>query len=281
MISLKTIVSERRATTRVFRRSRCADRDRTVNDRTGTVFEHSLFELRVWLSPSTPGSGVTRVCDNSALSSMSHNRRCIGAFDGFSERWTRLDHNSKPRPKSTNAIRKPDSKGGSETSGRALAVSTRGRGTHGDDTPPVFILTERGSGNRYVIAAKPAGESTIQFLLTGRQLESLPVYYDGFWAHEPLNEKDAFDPEYVVHGEGEYADRDVHSTPAGVTGRCCDRGSRHAEASPKTSLHRIAAHSNFAVESIENRGAKHTKPSSKLRRDPPILYVTRANAVYR
>ncbi|ELY96773.1 transposase (ISH4), partial [Natrialba taiwanensis DSM 12281] len=39
---------------------------------------------------------------------------------------------------------------------------------------------------------------------------SLTVYTDGFRAYEPLEEDDAFDREYVVHGDGEYVDGDVH-----------------------------------------------------------------------
>lgn len=34
--------------------------------------------------------------------------------------------------------------------------------------------------------------------------------YCGFRVYEPLNEDDAFDRQYVVHGEGEYAAGDVH-----------------------------------------------------------------------
>ena len=35
-------------------------------------------------------------------------------------------------------------------------------------------------------------------------------YTDGFRAYEPLEEDAAFDREYVLHDEGEYADGDVH-----------------------------------------------------------------------
>ncbi|SDK15445.1 ISXO2-like transposase domain-containing protein, partial [Halovenus aranensis] len=53
-------------------------------------------------------------------------------------------------------------------------------------------------------------ESTIRLLLADRKEESLTVYTDGFRAYEPLDEDDAFDRQYVVHGEGEYADGDMH-----------------------------------------------------------------------
>ena len=93
---------------------------------------------------------------------------------------------------------------------RSRGLSTRGRGTYTEDKLPVFILADRGSGEWYVIPAKAANESTIRLLLADRQQESLTVYTDGFRAYEPLDEDDAFDREYVVHGDGEYVDGDVH-----------------------------------------------------------------------
>ncbi len=74
----------------------------------------------------------------------------------------------------------------------------------------MFILADRGSGETYVHPAKTANESTIRLLLLTRQQESVTVYTDGFRAYEPLDEDDAFDREYVVHGGGEYADGEVH-----------------------------------------------------------------------
>ena len=61
-----------------------------------------------------------------------------------------------------------------------------------------------------MIPAKAATESTIRLLLDNRQQESLTVYTDGFRAYEPLDEDNAFTREYVVHGDGEYVDGDVH-----------------------------------------------------------------------
>ncbi len=74
----------------------------------------------------------------------------------------------------------------------------------------MFHLADRGTGNRYVLPAKIADESIIRLLLADRQQESLTVSTDGFRAYEPLEEDDAFDREYVVHGDGEYVDGDVH-----------------------------------------------------------------------
>ena len=93
---------------------------------------------------------------------------------------------------------------------RSRGLSTRGRGTYAEDKLPVFVLADRGSGERHVIPAKAATESRIRLLLADRQQESLTVYTDGFRAYDPLEEDDAFTREYVVHGDGEYVDGDVH-----------------------------------------------------------------------
>ena len=89
-------------------------------------------------------------------------------------------------------------------------MSTRGRGTFAEDKPPVFVLVDRGSGERYVVPAKAATESRIRLLLAVSQQESLIVYTDGFRAYEPLEEDNAFTRAYVVYGDGEYVDGDVH-----------------------------------------------------------------------
>ncbi len=78
------------------------------------------------------------------------------------------------------------------------------------DKPPIFIIADCGTGQRYVNPAKAADESTIRLLLADRQQESLTVYTDGFRTYEPLEEDEAFNREYVVHGDGEYADDEVH-----------------------------------------------------------------------
>jgi len=71
-------------------------------------------------------------------------------------------------------------------------------------------MADRGTGGRYVVPAKAADESTIRLLLTDRHQESLTVYTDSFRAYELLEEDDALTREYVVHGEGECVDGDVH-----------------------------------------------------------------------
>ena len=106
------------------------------------------------------------------------------------------------------AVRQRREEGPRARRSRSRGLSTRGRGTYYEDKPPVFILADRGTGETYVHPA--AGESTIRLLLDDHKEESLTVYTDGFRAYEPLDEDDAFDRQYVVHGEGEYADGDVH-----------------------------------------------------------------------
>jgi transposase-like protein len=60
------------------------------------------------------------------------------------------------------------------------------------------------------VSAKTADGSTIRLLLAARQQESLTAYTDGFRAYDPLEEDDAFEREYVIHGDGESIDREVH-----------------------------------------------------------------------
>ena len=124
-------------------------------------------------------------------------------------------------------------KKGRERNGRSRSrgLSTRGRGTYEEDKPPMIILVDRGTDRRYVVPAETVDESTIRLLLAASQQESLTVYTDGFRAYEPLEEDDSFEREYVVHGDGEYADGAVHVNTGESTGRCCDRGSHRIEAS--------------------------------------------------
>ncbi len=47
-------------------------------------------------------------------------------------------------------------------------LSRRGRGTYEQDKPPVFVLVDRGTEQRYIVPAKSADESTIRLLLADR-----------------------------------------------------------------------------------------------------------------
>ncbi|WP_394341362.1 IS1595 family transposase [Natrarchaeobius oligotrophus] len=82
------------------------------------------------------------------------------------------------------------------------AERPRARGSYDQDKPPVFTIVDRGTGDRYVIPAKSADESTIRLLLAVCEKEPLTVYTNRFRAYDPLAEDDAFDREY--------ADEDVH-----------------------------------------------------------------------
>jgi len=59
-------------------------------------------------------------------------------------------------------------------------LSTRGRDPYSGDKPPVFILADRGTGQRNLIPAKAADESTIRLLLADAKRSrwlSIPVAF--------------------------------------------------------------------------------------------------------
>ena len=93
---------------------------------------------------------------------------------------------------------------------RSRGLSTRGRGSYEGDKPPVFVLIDRGTGERYVVPAKSADGSTVRLFLANHEEKSLTVYTDGFRAYDPLDDDERFDREFVVHGNGEYVDGVVH-----------------------------------------------------------------------
>jgi len=74
----------------------------------------------------------------------------------------------------------------------------------------VFVLLDRGTEQRYIVPTKSADESTIRLLLTVSQQEPLSVYTDVFCAYDPLEKDEKFDREYVIYGDGEYADDTTH-----------------------------------------------------------------------
>ncbi len=93
---------------------------------------------------------------------------------------------------------------------RSRGLSTRGRGSYDGDKPPVFTLVDRGRGERYVVSAKSADESTVRLLLGDCEEESLTSYTDGFRAYDPLEDDEHYQREAVIHSEGEYVDGDAH-----------------------------------------------------------------------
>jgi transposase len=238
MIPLKTFVSERRAANllaqvrwrdgvycprcraesvirygsyRVFQRYLCKNCERTFNDKTGTIFEHSAVALRKWFLAvyayirfNTSIRQLDVEIEVSFKTVYRRVQRFLRALDA--------PRHSLEGPVEIDELYVNAGKKGRERDGRSRSrgLSTRGRGTYQEDKPPVFIVTDRGTGETSVHPAKAADESTIRLLLDDRQQESLTVYTDGFRAYEPLDEDDTFDRQYVVHGEGEYADGDVH-----------------------------------------------------------------------
>jgi len=235
MMTIKTFVSERRAANllaqirwrdgvycprcrtesrirygsyRVFQRYRCKNCDRSFNDQTGTVFEHSAVALRKWfLAIYTYIRFNTRLRRLDVEIDVSYKtiyRRFLRALDAPRPRLEGLIEINEFYVKAGHKGRERDGPS------RSRGLSTRGRGTYAEDKPPVFILADRGTGQRYVILAKAATESTIRLLLADRQQESITVYTDGFRAYDPLEADDAFDRECVVHGDGEYVDGDAH-----------------------------------------------------------------------
>jgi len=196
---------------RVFQRYLCKDCDRTFNDQTGTIFEHSAVALRKWFLAvytyirfNTSLRQLDVEIDVSYKTIYRRVQRFLRALDApqlhlkgpveIDEFYVKAGLKGRER----------------DCWSRSRGLSTRGRGTFAEDKPPIFILADRDSGERYVVPAKTATESRIRLLLAVGQQESLTVYTDGFRAYEPLEEDDAFTREYVVHGDGEYVDGDVH-----------------------------------------------------------------------
>ena len=196
---------------REYQRYLCKDCDRTFNDKTGTIFAHSKVALRRWLFSIYAflrfNTSLRQLqCEIDVTHKTIH--RCIECFTNA------LDAPSLDLvgPVEIDEVYVSVGKKGRERDqeSRSRGLSTRGRGSYAGDKPPVFILADRGTGQQYVIPAKAADESTIRLLLADRKAESLTVYTDGFRAYDPLEEDDAFDREYVVHGDGEYANDEVH-----------------------------------------------------------------------
>ena len=207
MFPIKTFVSERRAANllaqirwrdgvycprcrgesvirygsyRVFQRYLCKDCDRTFNDQTDTVFEHSAVELRKWFL-----AVYTYIRFNTSLRQLDVEIDvCYKTIYRRIQRFLRALDASLPHLKGPVEIDELYVKAGlkgreRDQPSRSRGLSTRGRGTYDKDKPPVFILGDHGTGERYVIPAKAADESTIRLLLADHHQESLTVYTDG------------------------------------------------------------------------------------------------------
>ena len=196
---------------RAFRRYRCKDCDRTSNDKTGTIFAHAKIALTEWffaiygfLRFNMSIRQLEAELDVSYRTLRQRIERFAPGLDGPSL--------SLSGPVEIDEVYVTAGKKGRERDGpsRSRGLSTRGRGSYDGDKPPVFVLADRGTGERYVVLAKSADGSTVRLFLANHEEESLTVYTDGFRAYDPLDDDERFDREFVVHGNGEYVDRVVH-----------------------------------------------------------------------
>ena len=194
-----------------FQRYLCKDCDRTFNDKTGTIFAHSKIALRKWLFSIYAflrfNTSLRQLqCEIGVTYKTIHRRveRFGEALDAPS-----LDLRG---PVEIDEFYVSAGLKGRERDrwSRSRGLARRGRGTYEHDKPPIFVLVDRGTEQRYVVPAKSADESTIRLLLADRQQVPLTVYTDGFRAYDPLTEDGQFNREYVVHGDGEYADDTIH-----------------------------------------------------------------------
>ncbi|RLM95317.1 IS1595 family transposase [Haloarcula sp. Atlit-7R] len=196
---------------RVYQRYLCKNCGRTFNDKTGTIFAHSKLNLKEWyftiyvfLRFKTSLRQIEVELDCSYRTVRRHVERFARALDAPAIRLSGPVEIDEVYVSAGLKGRERDQKS------RSRGLSTRGRGSYAGDKPPVFTLVDRGSDERYVVPAKSADESTVRLLLADHEQESLTVYTDGFRADDALEDDDEFDREYVVHGDGEYADGDVH-----------------------------------------------------------------------
>ena len=202
---------DRNGSYRVYQRYLCKNCGRTFNDKTGTIFAHSKLTLREWyftiyvfLRFNTSIRQIEAELDLSYRTVRQRVECFARALDAPSI--------TLSGPVEIDELYVSAGLKGCERDSwsRSRGLSTRGRGSYNGDKPPVFTVVDRSSNDRYVVPAKSAEESTVRLLLADHNQESLTVYTDGFRAYDPLEDDDTFEREYVVHGEGEYADGEVH-----------------------------------------------------------------------
>ncbi|WP_435363833.1 IS1595 family transposase [Haloarchaeobius sp. DYHT-AS-18] len=196
---------------RAYQRYLCKDCDRTFNDKTGTIFAHAkigldklLFALYSFLRFNT---SIHQLDAELNISYRSLRRR----VEQFA-RMLEAPAIDLVGPVEIDEVYVTAGLKGRERDqeSRSRGLSKRGRGTYTEDKPPVFTLVDRGSGQRYIVPAKSADESTVRLLLGDREEESLTVYTDGFRAYDPLEDGESYQREAVIHAEGEYVDGDAH-----------------------------------------------------------------------
>jgi transposase-like protein len=196
---------------RAYQRYRCKDCDRTFNDKTGTIFAHAKIGLDKLLfavySLLRFNSNIRQLDAELDVSYRTFRRR----VEQFARMLAAPSLDLVGPVEIAEVYVTSGLKGRERDSrSRSRGLSTRGRGTYAEDKPPVFMIVDRGDGQRYVIPAKSADESTVRLLLATREEESLTVYTDGFRAYDPLDDADTYHREAVIHGDGEYVDGDAH-----------------------------------------------------------------------
>ena len=219
---------------REYQQYLCKDCDRTFNDKTGTIFAHAkivdklLFAFYSFLRFKTSIRQLDAEIDVSYRSL----RRRVEQFARM------LD---APSPDLVGPVEIDEFYVSAGLEGRerdhwsrSRGLSRRGRRTYEQDKPPVFVLVDRGTEQRYLVPAKSADESTIRFLLSVSQQEPLTVYTDGFCAYDPLEKAERFDREYAVHGDGEYADDAVHVNMCESRATVALAAPRYLKGSPHT-----------------------------------------------
>jgi len=100
---------------------------------------------------------------------------------------------------------------------RCRGLKRRGRGTWGEDKPPIFILVERGGGEDYVPSSDVSG-GTVEKVVGRRVSKDSTVYTDAFTSYSVLDEL-GYRHVGVNHSAGEYVRGEAH-----VNG-CENRGS--------------------------------------------------------
>jgi len=155
---------------REFQRYFCKRCDRSFNDKTGTIFAHSKIALRKWLFSIYAflrfNTSLRQLQAEIDVSYKTIHRRV--------ERFTRaLDapHLDLVGPVEIDEVYVSAGLKGRERDqpSRSRGLSTRGRGSDAGDKPPVFTIIDRDTGDRYVVPAKSADESTVRLLLADCQ----------------------------------------------------------------------------------------------------------------
>jgi transposase-like protein len=108
----------------------------------------------------------------------------------------------------------------------------------------------------------------------------LTVYTDGFRAYEPLDEDDTFTREYVVHGDGEYVDRDVHVNTCESHGSLVRSWFSPHRGVSKDKLTPCLRAFQLRREVFRKPGEEALKAYLKLYYDPPTISATRAKLLF-